>query len=62
MEKLFVSIRDAAKLTGLSMFALRNGIRSGKIAHITCGTKYMINYQRLIEQLDAESKAAKPIN
>lgn len=62
MEMFFVSIRDAAKLTGISTFALRNGVRNGKIAHILCGTKYMINYPRLVAQLDEASKTSVQIN
>lgn len=57
MEKLFVSIAEAAKATGLSTFALRKGVRNNSIPHIMCGTKYLIHYPRLLEQLEHEANA-----
>ena len=53
--KRFLTIEETAELTGLSVYYLRQGIRTGKIPHIKCGCKNMINLPKLIELLDAES-------
>lgn len=47
----FVSIDEAAQLTGLSRFYIRKGVRAGEIQHITSGTKYLINLPALFEHL-----------
>lgn len=51
----FQTIEKVSEVTGLSVFYLRQGIRTGKIPHIKCGCKNMINLPKLIEQLNAES-------
>ena len=53
--KRFLTIEETADQTGLSVYYLRNGIRSGWIPHIKCGCKNMINIARLIDILDAQS-------
>lgn len=51
----FLSIKDAATVTGLSQKYLRQGVRSGEIPHICAGAKYMINVPALMEKLNAQS-------
>ena len=52
--KPFANITDAATITGLSQFYLRNGCRNGTIPHVKCGNKFMINVPALLRQLGAE--------
>ena len=49
--KPFASIDDAARLTGLSRFYIRKGVRAGEIQHIMVGKKYYINLPSLFEHL-----------
>lgn len=47
----FVSIDEAARLTGLSRFYIRKGVRAGEIQHIMSGTKYLVNLPALFSSL-----------
>lgn len=49
--KPFASIDDAARITGLSRFYIRRGVRAGEIQHIMVGKKYYINLPALFERL-----------
>lgn len=49
----FLSIRDAATVTGLSQFFLRNGCRDGSVPCIRSGRKYLIDVQALNAMFDA---------
>jgi excisionase family DNA binding protein len=55
VRKPYLSIKEAAKQTGISEFALRQWIRGHKIPFIECGKKYLINISGLLEHLEAES-------
>ena len=55
MDKLFVSISEASKKTGLSANYLRMRVRSGTVSCIMSGTKYLIHYPKLLETLEKES-------
>ena len=50
----FANIKDAATITGLSMYYLRAGCRDGTIPHVKCGNKFMVNIPALLRLLDAE--------
>lgn len=50
----FQKISEACKTTGLSMYYLRNGVRSGEIPHIKSGKDIYINVPALLKQLGAE--------
>lgn len=50
----FMKIKDACKVTGLSCYYLRRGVRDGSIPHIKSGTVYLINVPALLRQLGAE--------
>lgn len=52
----FQSIRDACTTTGLSMYYLRQGIRTGTIPYVRAGEKYMVNVTLLLRKLDEESR------
>ena len=54
-EKIYMSIRETAKYTGLSEYYLRNmknkpGLKSGN--------KFLVNVPALLEQLEQESERA----
>ena len=51
----FQSIRDAARLTGLSAFYLRNRCKARTIPMMMVGTEYRINVPLLLAQLERES-------
>lgn len=51
IEAPFMKIKDACKVTGLSQFYLRRGVRDGSIPHIKSGTTYMVNVPALLKQL-----------
>lgn len=50
----FMKIKDACKITGLSCYFLRRGVKDGSIPHIKSGTVYLINIPALLRQLGAE--------
>ena len=51
-----VTLKDAAKRTGLSYYYLRNQCLAGKIVHIRAGAKILINFDRLINLLNGEEE------
>lgn len=52
----FMTIREVAKTNILSEHALRLMQKQGKIPHIMCGKKCLINYPLLLEKLTDESR------
>ena len=46
------TIKEAAKLSGISEYRLRTLCKERKIIHVRCGTKYLINLDRLIDYLN----------
>ncbi len=54
----FLTIRETAKLGFLSEHNLRMRLAQGLLPHIKAGTKCLVNVNQLIENLEAESKAA----
>ena len=52
----FMTIREVAKTKILSEHSLRLMQKQGKIPHIMCGKKCLINYPLLLEQLTEESR------
>lgn len=55
-----VSLKEAARLTGLSELFLRRGFRSGELVGVRCGTpsggKILLNFDRLIDYLDSHTE------
>lgn len=49
----FMKIKDASRVTGLSMYYLRNGCKDGTVPCIKSGTVYFINVPKLMERLNA---------
>ena len=54
-EAPYQSIRNAARITGLSMFFLRDGCKTGKIPHLMIGGEYRICMPLLLEILEQEA-------
>lgn len=49
---MFVSIKEAVKITGLSEYFIRQNLKAGKIPHIKTGNKIMLNMPRLEAELE----------
>ena len=47
-----LSLREAAKRTGLSYDYLRKACNRNEIVHVRCGNKILINLEKLIEHLN----------
>ena len=47
-----LSLREAAKRTGLSYDYLRKACNRQEIVHVRCGNKILINLEKLIEYLN----------
>ena len=43
-----------ARIPGLSYDFIRKGCLSGKIVHVRAGSKYLINFGRLVEYLNGQ--------
>ena len=58
MEKqiIFATIRQTAKFSGLAETYLRQLYHAGKLPHIRCGVKVMIDYPMLMAQLRQEAE------
>ncbi len=57
-EKMFTSIRETARITGISEHFIRKGVRNNTIPYIMSGKKYMVNLSRFIELVEEESSRA----
>lgn len=51
-----LTIKDAAERTGLANFYIRQLCLQNKIIHVKAGRKYLINFDKLIEFLNGETK------
>lgn len=58
-EKMYISIQEAHKLTGLSVSALRNGIENERFSAVRAGGgdngKWLIDRKKLLKRLDDEA-------
>ena len=57
-RKPFLKIADAATVTGLSQYYLRQGCKAGTIPHIKSGSVYFVNVPALLRELGAENNTA----
>lgn len=51
-----LGVRDAASTVGLTYGALRRLCIQGKVVHIRVGNKILVNFDKLCEYLNGESK------
>lgn len=52
--KNFVSIKEAAELSGLPVYFWRHAVANGTVYFIKSGSKYYIDYNRSLERLRCE--------
>lgn len=55
-----LTIKEAAKLTNLSEHFVRNLCRRHEICCVMAGRKYLINYEKLVEYLNAPPAPVAP--
>lgn len=55
-ETPFLSIKDAARATGISEYSIRQGCINGIIPHLNTGKAYKINMPLFMEQLNQLSR------
>lgn len=53
--KIFVTLNEACRVTGIAVYSLRRGCRERTIPHIMQGQKYLINLPQLLDALNKES-------
>lgn len=49
--KIFMTLKEACRVTGLSVFYLRSGCKSGSVPHVMSGNRYLVNVPLLINSL-----------
>ena len=49
-----LTIKEASSRTGLSYDALRKLCLKGEIVHIRVGSKFLINFEKLVDYLNGE--------
>jgi hypothetical protein len=52
----FQTIREASRITGLSMCFLRKGCIDGSVPHVNVGCTYMVNIPALLKKLGVSTK------
>lgn len=60
MEPIYMPIKEAMEVLGLSYNTLRKGCINGTVPHIKSGNKYMINVEQMTETLGVKSTTKKP--
>ena len=54
---VMLSIRETAKRTGISQYVLRRWIAEKRIVCVTCGKKYLVNYDSVLGLLNGAETA-----
>lgn len=54
--KIFMTLNEACRETGLSVYYLRSGCKAGTVPHTMSGNRYLVNVPLLIERLNEESR------
>ncbi len=57
---MFVPLKDAVRMTGLSDYCLRSGCQAGTIPHIKSGARYFVNVDALNAQYSGTTKDSVP--
>jgi len=52
--KMFITIGETARFTGLSEAFLRKLQKKGKLPGIQCGRRFMVNYTRFLEKVSSD--------
>ncbi len=53
----FLSIKDASRVTGLTVYNIRQRIASGNLPYICLSNRFYINMPVFFEQLEKESRS-----
>lgn len=59
MHEKFPSVREAARRGPLSEYCLRLMLAQGKLPGVYSGRKFLVNYEKLLEQLNTEAVNAQ---
>ncbi len=51
-KKVYVSIREASMMSGVSQHHIRDLVKANKIRFIPSGVKYLINYPKMMEYFE----------
>ena len=54
IKTTFQKIPEACRVTGLSQYFLRQGVRNGTIPHVKSGSTYYVDVPALLEKLRKE--------
>lgn len=54
-EKPFATVKEAAKISGISEYQMRQWLRARQIKHLRCGAKYLVDMDGLFQFLDEMS-------
>ncbi len=57
--KMFMSIREMARFTGLGESYIRNEVKDGKVPYLMSGEKVLINVPMYLESLNARCTKTK---
>ena len=52
----FVSQKEAAKVTGCSLYFIKEGVKAGRIPHLRDGRRIYIDLPLFMEELDKQSR------
>lgn len=55
-EKMYISLSEAASMTGISYSTIRKGVLEHNIPHIKIGAKHMIHWPMWKEMLMTETR------
>ena len=54
--KILMTLKEACRETGYSVYYLRSGCKAGTVPHVMSGNRYLVKVPLLIEKLNEESK------
>lgn len=57
--KILMTLKEACRETGYSVYYLRSGCKAGTVPHVMSGNRYLVNVPLLIEQLNEESRGVR---
>lgn len=57
-----LGLKEAAEVTGLSYYYLRQLCLSNKAVHVRAGNKYLVNLDKLVEYLNGEQTESEVRN
>ena len=53
MEKIYLSISEASRMSGVSQHKIRDLVKEKKIKYIPSGVKYLVNYPKMLEYFES---------